>query len=102
MRASASASASTVPQAKRAIVDPAETPEEAEEEDGASEEVEDTVPDHFSRGGDDIAALGASPADEVEREEEGEIAGAAEVSCAHDTTCGKGRAPAVPEENIPK
>ena len=52
-------------EAEGGIVDGAKEEEVDEEEEGAGDAVEDTVPDHLGVGGDDVGALSKSPADGV-------------------------------------
>ena len=89
-------------EAERLVVDGAQLPQEEEEEDGAGDAVEDAVPDHLGRRGDDVGALGEGPADGVRQEHEREEAGRGEVALLEGTAGGEGRAGAVDEQDIPR
>lgn len=84
------------------VLNRVESPEEEEQEDGAGDNVEDTVPDHLGCGGDDVGALGASPADRVGDQHEGEEARSLDVAAAEGTVGGEGGAQALDEERVPE
>lgn len=88
-------------EAERLVVDGAQLPQVEEEEDGAGDAVEDTVPDHLGRRGDDVGAFGEGPTDRVRQEHEREEACRGEVALLEGTAGGEGRAGAVDEQNIP-
>lgn len=88
-------------EAEALVVDSAELEEEEEEEDGAGDHVQDAVPDHLGRRGDDIAALGQGPADGVGEEHEGQEARGHEVARLEGTRSGESRAGGVDQEGVP-
>lgn len=89
-------------QAERRVLDIAHHVEEEEQEDGTGDDIEDAVPDHLGRGGDDVRAFGARPADGVGDEHEGEVARGEEVALAEGAFRGEGAAGRVPEQDIPE
>ena len=87
---------------KRGVVDSVELEEEKQEEDGSSEDIEDTVPDHLRGRRDDVGTLGTCPADWVGEEEEGKEGGAEAVTAVESAVGSEGCAGSVPKEHIPK
>lgn len=69
-------------EAQSGIFDAIQLPEEDEEEHRASKEIEDAVPNHLGRDGDDITTLSTSPGDRVGDKHEGEEACTGEVARA--------------------
>lgn len=88
-------------EAERLVVDTAELPQEDEEETRPREDIEDAVPDHLARGGNDVSALAACPADRVGDEHEGEVRRRDAVALADGAACGESRARCMPEEDVP-
>ena len=60
-------------QAERRVFNATELEDEEAQEDGAGDDIEDTIPDHLRSRGDDIAALRQCPADRVGEEHECEV-----------------------------
>ena len=89
-------------EAERLVVDGVEAPEEEEQEDGAGDDIEDAVPDHLARRGDDVRALRQGPADRVGEEHEGEEGRGLDVARAEGTPCGEGAAGAMHEQDVPE
>ena len=87
---------------KRGVVDSVELEEEKQEEDGSSEDIEDTVPDHLRGRRDDVGTLGTCPADRVGEEEERKKGGAEAVTAVESAVGSEGCAGSVPKEHIPK
>lgn len=81
------------------VVQASQSPKVCEQEKRTSEEIEDTVEDHLARGRDTVPTFGETPADEVERPDEGDPAGAgveeATMGCA--TRIERGARPEAPE-----
>lgn len=75
--------------------------DEEEEENWAGEDVQDAVPDHLGRVRDDVAALGARPADRVRDKHECEEARRAQIAGTQDTASPEGRRRALQEEGVP-
>lgn len=88
-------------EAKHMIVDTAELPEEKEQEEGARDDIEDTVPDHLRAGRDDVRALGESPADRIGDEHEREVCGGEKVALAEGACFSECAAGCLPEEGEP-
>lgn len=88
-------------EAKHMIVDAAELPEEEEQEEGARDNIEDTVPDHLRARRDDVRALSESPADRVSDEHEREVCGGKNVALAERASLGERAAGCLPEEGEP-
>lgn len=88
-------------ESERRVIRAPEFPKEQEQEHRSSEDIEDTVPDHLGRYGDDVAALCAGPCDRVGDKHKGEVSCADEVSGAEGFTGGECRAWCVPEEDVP-
>lgn len=88
-------------EAEALVVDGAELEEEEEQEDRACDHVEDAVPDHLGRRGDDVGALGERPADRVREEHEGEEARGEHVARLERAAGREGRARAVHQEGVP-
>ena len=74
---------------------------EEAEEDGAREDVEDTVPDHLRSGRDDIAALRESPCNGVGDQHERQVSGALQVARAEHAAASEVSSGAVREEDVP-
>jgi len=88
-------------EAKALVVDGAELPQEEEEEEGASDAVEDTVPDHLGGDRDDVAALGEGPADGVGDEHEGQESGRHQIARLESTRSGELGARCVDKKGVP-
>ena len=88
-------------EAERAVLDVAHHIEEEEEEQRAGDDVEDAVPDHLARRGDDVRTLGARPADRVGDEHEGEVARGEDVALAERAFLSEGAARCVHQEDVP-
>lgn len=88
-------------QSKRRIVDVPKSPDEVEQEQGAEDEIEDTVENHFARRRDDVPAFGHTPCDRVEHRDEGDEGGAAHEAGAHACAAVEGAATAVHQEHVP-
>lgn len=89
-------------EAKRAVVNVAQAPNEVEQEERAQEEVEDAVPDHLAVYGDDVSTLGAAPCDRVNQGDERDEACTAHEAAADACTGAEGRARAVTQEGCPE
>lgn len=87
---------------ERGVVNSVELEEEKQEEDGSSEDIEDTVPDHLRGRRDDVGTLGTCPADRVGEEEEGKKGGAEAVTAVESAVGSEGCAGSVPKKHIPK
>lgn len=89
----------TTLQPERRVVQAPQSPKVCEQEERSSEEIEDAVEDHLARGRDTVPTFGETPADEVERPDEGDPAGAgveeATMGCA--TRIERGARPEAPE-----
>lgn len=83
------------------MVGSAQLEEEEEEEHRACKNVEDAVPDHLGRDGDDVTALGAAPGDGVEEKEEGQVERREAVAGPDRSTDSDGRAGPVPKQGVP-
>jgi len=88
-------------QAEGRVVDGAKLEEEEQQEDGAGNAIEDSVPDHLGRGSNDVASFGQGPADRVCQEHESEERRGHKVSSTEGTAGSESRAWTVPEEDIP-
>lgn len=75
--------------------------EEEGKEHRSGEDIEDTVPDHLRRRGDDVATLGESPTDRVGEQHEAEVSSAAKVASTENTAAGEFGSWAVGEQHIP-
>lgn len=89
-------------QAEGVVVDPADLPEEEEEEDRSCEDIEDAVPDHLGARADHIRALRKSPADRVGEEHEREVGRRKDVAATEDTASCKRAARSLPQQCKPE
>lgn len=84
------------------VVNVAHLPEEEEQEDRACDYIQNTVPYHLGRRGDDIGALRKSPTDGVREQHECEVRRGQDVAGTKSTFLGEGPAWCVPEQDIPE
>ena len=88
-------------QAKDGVVHVPHDPKVEEEEEWTSDYIEDTVPYHLGRGGDDVRTLRTRPTDGVGNEHEREVGGGHEVALLAGALLGEGPAGRVPEQDVP-
>ncbi len=88
-------------QAKRMIVDSPNLPKEEEQEHRPSNDIEDTVPDHLARRGDNIRALAQRSTDGVGDEHERHVGRGHYVSLLQCAALGEGTAGRLPEKDEP-
>ena len=89
-------------QAEHMVVDSTDLPKEEEQEERTRDDIEDTVVDHLSRGGDDITALRQRPADGVGDEHEAEVAGSLDVAGAESTASREVAPWCLDEQDVPE